>query len=158
MTTGPSHPNGRAEMLGGGSGGQASILSAHDKIGVEDGDTEMTSESDNAATEFSDSDSALGGSYASSTYTMSSSLMAEIVEENGRTYHVYKDGKYMLPNDEIELNRLDMQNKMWSITLSGHLHLAPIDPNPHNVLDIGTGTGIWAIDFGTLPPPFLIPP
>jgi ubiquinone/menaquinone biosynthesis C-methylase UbiE len=43
---------------------------------------------------------------------------------------------------------LDMQNKMWSITLDGKLHLAPIGPNPQNVLDIGTGTGIWAIEFG----------
>jgi len=53
----------------------------------------------------------------------------------------------MLPNDEIELNRLDMQNKMWSITLDQKLHLAPIGSNPQNVLDIATGTGIWAIDF-----------
>ena len=27
-----------------------------------------------------------------STYTIGSSLLDEIVEENGRTYHVYKDG------------------------------------------------------------------
>lgn len=53
----------------------------------------------------------------------------------------------MLPNDENELNRLDMQHKMWSITLDEKLHLAPIGPNPQNVLDIATGTGIWAIDF-----------
>ncbi|KAL0632849.1 hypothetical protein Q9L58_008278 [Maublancomyces gigas] len=28
------------------------------------------------------------------------------------------------------------------------LHLAPIDSNPQNILDIGTGTGIWAMDVG----------
>jgi hypothetical protein len=38
---------------------------------------------------------------------------------------------------------------MWSITLDEKLHLAPIGPNPQNVLDIGTGTGIWAIEFGS---------
>lgn len=27
-----------------------------------------------------------------STYTVGSSLLSETVEENGRTYHVYKDG------------------------------------------------------------------
>jgi SAM-dependent methyltransferase len=27
------------------------------------------------------------------------------------------------------------------------LHLAPIKPHPQNVLDFGTGTGIWAIEF-----------
>ncbi len=37
---------------------------------------------------------------------------------------------------------------MWSITLDEKLYLAPINLNPQNVLDIGTGTGIWAIDFG----------
>ena len=42
-----------------------------------------------------------------------------------------------------------MQHKMWSITLDGKLHLAPIGINPQNVLDIGTGTGIWAIEFGS---------
>ena len=31
--------------------------------------------------------------------------------------------------------------------LDNRLFLAPIPPNPQKVLDIGTGTGIWAIDF-----------
>jgi ribosomal protein L11 methylase PrmA len=31
--------------------------------------------------------------------------------------------------------------------LEGKLGLAPIE-NPQEVLDLGTGTGIWAIDFG----------
>lgn len=34
------------------------------------------------------------------------------------------------------------------ITLYDELHLAPIK-EPQNVLDIGTGTGIWAIEFGS---------
>ena len=34
------------------------------------------------------------------------------------------------------------------LTLGGKLHLAPISENIHNCLDIGTGTGIWATDFG----------
>jgi len=98
--------------------------------------------------ESNDYDSAIGGlgSYASSTYTGVSSL-AEPIEENGRTYHMYKDGKYMLPNDEIELNRLDMQHKMWNITLHGKLHLAPVNPTLQNALDIGTGNGNWAVEF-----------
>jgi len=35
--------------------------------------------------------------------------------------------------------------------MSGNLYNAPIKDLPggvHNVLDIGTGTGIWALDFG----------
>jgi ubiquinone/menaquinone biosynthesis C-methylase UbiE len=38
---------------------------------------------------------------------------------------------------------------MWEITLDDKLHLAPIGPSPHRVLDIATGSGIWAIDFGS---------
>ena len=30
------------------------------------------------------------------------------------------------------------------------LYLAPISENVQNVLDIGTGTGLWAIEFGTI--------
>ena len=32
------------------------------------------------------------------------------------------------------------------LQLDGELHIAPLN-NPQRVLDIGTGTGIWAIDF-----------
>jgi len=39
-------------------------------------------------------------------------------------------------------------------TLDGRLHLAPIPNNVKRVLDIGTGTGIWAIEFGTCFPTF----
>jgi len=32
---------------------------------------------------------------------------------------------------------------------SNKLSMAPIKENVGNVLDVGTGTGLWAIDFGT---------
>lgn len=28
----------------------------------------------------------------------------------------------------------------------GRLFYAPIDPNPQKVIDLGTGTGLWAIE------------
>jgi methylase of polypeptide subunit release factors len=38
------------------------------------------------------------------------------------------------------------------LALKGKLHLAPIENIPlHNVLDLATGTGIWATDFGASP-------
>lgn len=43
---------------------------------------------------------------------------------------------------------LDIQHKMWEISLDDRLHMAPIGPAPHRVLDIATGSGVWGIDFG----------
>jgi len=85
---------------------------------------------------------------ASDLMSLNSSIY-EFVEENGRTYHKYKEGegKYELPNDETEQNRLDLQHHLFSLTLNGRLHLAPIGDDVSKVLDICTGTGIWAIDF-----------
>jgi SAM-dependent methyltransferase len=38
-----------------------------------------------------------------------------------------------------------MLHHLLGILLGGRLHLAPLD-NPQRILDIGTGTGIWALD------------
>lgn len=56
-----------------------------------------------------------------------------------------------MPNDEPEAERLDIFHHM--ITLASGLHRAPIGPSPHKVLDLGTGTGIWAIEMGKLGEP-----
>lgn len=44
-----------------------------------------------------------------------------------------------------ELDRLDLQHHVITLLLNGELHMAPLH-NPEDVLDIGTGTGIWAIE------------
>lgn len=98
----------------------------------------------------SDSDSSLGTDVQSSTVSLRSSVM-RYREENGRTYHAYKDGAYLMPNDEPENERLDLQHHLFLLTLGDDkLHLAPFsdDRPPRRVLDIGTGTGIWACDVG----------
>ncbi|KAK8044233.1 hypothetical protein PG993_004257 [Apiospora rasikravindrae] len=74
-----------------------------------------------------------------------------VAGESGRLYHGYKEGKYFLPNDAAEQDRLDLQHQGFKILLEDRLYLAPIK-EPRRVLDIGTGTGIWAIDFGSSPP------
>lgn len=40
----------------------------------------------------------------------------------------------------------DLQHRGWVCALGGKLCLAPVKETA-NVLDIGTGTGIWAIEF-----------
>jgi SAM-dependent methyltransferase len=60
-----------------------------------------------------------------------------------------KDGQYAFPNDEPEYDRLDLQHHIFLFTLEGGLFSAPImkEQTPHRVLDVGTGAGIWAVDF-----------
>lgn len=55
-----------------------------------------------------------------------------------------------MPNDSSELDRLDFVHALIGQVLDGKLHLAPIQ-TPGMVLDIGTGTGICAIDMGCYP-------
>lgn len=92
----------------------------------------------------SDTDSAVGddaGSLASLE-----SWVQQYRMENGRRFHSFKDGAYLLPNDETELDRLDLHHHIFTLVLQNRLHLAPLH-KPGRVLDVGTGTGIWAIDF-----------
>ncbi|PWY90709.1 S-adenosyl-L-methionine-dependent methyltransferase [Aspergillus heteromorphus CBS 117.55] len=63
--------------------------------------------------------------------------------ENGRRYHSYRDGAYWGPNDDLANELQNVAHHMYLLTLDGKLHLAPID-NPQEILDVGTGTGIWA--------------
>lgn len=95
----------------------------------------------------SDTDSALGSFRAQSSSMSATSSIFDFVEEHGRTWHRYHEGKYFMPNDIPEQERLDLQHSI-AVRLFGGLYLAPVE-RPNRVLDIGTGTGIWAIDFAT---------
>ncbi|KAJ0335621.1 hypothetical protein COL922a_008979 [Colletotrichum nupharicola] len=57
------------------------------------------------------------------------------------------EGKYNYPNDDEENSRLELQHRIWNLTLDGELALCPAHKTAKNVLDMGTGTGIWAIDY-----------
>ena len=56
------------------------------------------------------------------------------------------NGSYAYPNDEREQDRLDLKHHVFKLLLGGQLLRAPIPKNPQRILDVGTGTGIWAID------------
>lgn len=51
------------------------------------------------------------------------------------------------PNDDKEQDRMDLGHHIYLLLLDGKLYLSPISTRPRRVLDLGTGTGIWAIDF-----------
>ncbi|TGJ81717.1 hypothetical protein E0Z10_g7052 [Xylaria hypoxylon] len=65
---------------------------------------------------------------------------------NGRRYHKFRHGRYPIPNDEREQNREDMLHAMMLEATNGQLFFAPISNHPLKILDMGTGTGIWAIE------------
>ncbi|KAA8903044.1 S-adenosyl-L-methionine-dependent methyltransferase [Sphaerosporella brunnea] len=83
--------------------------------------------------------------YETSTQSITSSVHQYVIE-NGRRYHSYFGlDKNPMPTDEAEQDRLDMHHESFLMLLDGELHVAPIK-EPHRILDVGTGTGIWAID------------
>ncbi|KAI9733434.1 MAG: hypothetical protein M1834_003518 [Cirrosporium novae-zelandiae] len=97
-----------------------------------------------------DDDSAYGDEIRSYTTSLASSVK-HYKWENGRRYHSYREGSYQFPNDEKEQDRLDLVHHLMTLALDGKLHLAPLS-NPSRILDIGTGTGIWAIEAADMYP------
>ncbi|XEV01504.1 hypothetical protein FSHL1_006791 [Fusarium sambucinum] len=97
--------------------------------------------------EAGDSDSALGDDVASSTTSITSSIL-EYRKFQGRTYHSDKyDTEYFAPNDEQQRESIDISHHYLLLLLDGKLSLADLKDDLEKVLDVGTGTGIWAIDF-----------
>jgi hypothetical protein len=85
----------------------------------------------------------------SSGSTSVSSSVRDYVFENNRRYHRFQEGRYMMPNDEPEQERENMKHAMIVSVCEGQLHICPLT-EPHKILDIGTGTGIWAVDSRSL--------
>jgi hypothetical protein len=110
--------------------------------------SEVVVHDSDSAIVFDDNDSTLGGDDDGGSTTSIDSYIKKYPVENGRTYHAFNAGRYMLPNDEREKDRLDLQHHIFKLTFD-KLLLCPIQSDKiHNVLDAGTGTGIWAIEVG----------
>ncbi|PYI08362.1 methyltransferase domain-containing protein [Aspergillus sclerotiicarbonarius CBS 121057] len=97
-------------------------------------------------------DSEEDGGYPTDVGSYATSLSSSIFDYkwvNGRRFHAYKEGSYKFPNDEREQNRLDMIHYVFKTAMGGQLFLAPVDvEQPLRVLDLGTGTGLWATEVG----------
>ncbi|KAI0881385.1 S-adenosyl-L-methionine-dependent methyltransferase [Annulohypoxylon maeteangense] len=72
--------------------------------------------------------------------------------ENGRRYHKYRYGTYPIPNDETEQNREDMKHVAMLELTRGKNFFAPIGDHPQKIIDLGTGTGTWAIEVADMFP------
>ncbi|KAH6994740.1 S-adenosyl-L-methionine-dependent methyltransferase [Fusarium venenatum] len=88
-----------------------------------------------------DGDSALGDGVASSTASITSSIL-EYRKFQGRTFHSEKyDTEYFAPNDEQQRESIDISHHYLLLLLDGKLSLAHLNNDLEAILDIGTGTG-----------------
>ena len=53
-----------------------------------------------------------------------------------------------MPNDESEQERMLMQHRAGYLALGRRHFFSPISDNPQRILDLGTGTGVWATEMG----------
>ncbi|CCE28863.1 uncharacterized protein CPUR_02553 [Claviceps purpurea 20.1] len=83
-----------------------------------------------------------------STASIASSVL-EYRQIHGRTYHSDKfTANYFIPNDDQQLESEELCHHFLTILLDDQLFLAPLEKDKiHRVLDVGTGSGIWAIEF-----------
>ncbi|OAL73219.1 hypothetical protein A7D00_2993 [Trichophyton violaceum] len=106
--------------------------------------------------EFDDSDSAVGSDSDEHSLQSLTSSITSYVYRNGRRYASFREGRYCLPNDEAESDRHDFLQHIYGMLFGGRLIFAPISHQPERILDIGTGTGIWALDVAEFVAPFAL--
>ncbi|KAI9657724.1 MAG: hypothetical protein M1821_002900 [Bathelium mastoideum] len=120
-----------------------------DPVQVQDAATQaVTTIEPGSEEDSSSSDAGYGTDDSSSTSTSLSSSVRDYAFENGRRYHKFRQGNYAFPNDDQEQHREDMKHAMALAASGDRLHFAPLGPDPQHVIDLGTGTGIWAVEMG----------
>lgn len=107
-------------------------------------DPELPQQALAAQDDVSETDSGYGDEAAFSTASLQSSIF-DYEEEYGRSYHAFRRGKYVMPNDEREQERMDLHYHSLRLALGNRHWITPIS-DFRSILDIGTGTGIWAMD------------
>lgn len=94
----------------------------------------------------------------SSNYSTASEDSLPPIRRYGHTYH--GSGRLIAPNDDSEIRRLALQHELYKLCLDGELvasklplrpggSIADADASPDarfQILDVGTGSGVWALD------------
>jgi hypothetical protein len=143
-----------------GKQGSSPAASADPAAGILPGESQI--EADDQEQVIDDGDSAVGTVQTASTSLASSILQYRTL--HGRTFHSDQgNAKYWMSNDETANEALDIAHHVLTMMLDGKLHLAPLDKDTiqvshgvsclakqrltfqQNAVDIGTGTGIWAM-------------
>lgn len=72
----------------------------------------------------------------------------------GRTFHSNRitDTQHWTPNDQRQMLASDISHHCLTLVHDGALFKAPLGDDLERVLDVGTGTGIWVMDFADLYP------
>ncbi|KAG0305804.1 hypothetical protein BGZ98_003557 [Dissophora globulifera] len=65
---------------------------------------------------------------------------------DGRRRHSIKSAPYMLPNDLTETERLEAQHYMAQFCFQGNYNVRLDHNAPLKILDVATGTGVWALE------------
>ncbi|KAJ3525708.1 hypothetical protein NM208_g11523 [Fusarium decemcellulare] len=63
-----------------------------------------------------------------------------------RKFQLCKTTQYWGPIDEVQLEGLETARLFLTLLKDNRLFEAPLPENPSKILDLGTGTGIWAIE------------
>ncbi|GKT51228.1 secondary metabolism regulator LAE1 [Colletotrichum spaethianum] len=112
-------------------------------------ESSIEADSDELASIFDEtdpSDAGYGSDSATNASTSIESSVRDYMYENGRRYHRFREGRYNFPNDELEQEREDMKHAMVKLLCNQKLNFAPLGECPQQILDMGTGTGTWAIE------------
>ncbi|KAF9565333.1 hypothetical protein EC968_004170 [Mortierella alpina] len=66
--------------------------------------------------------------------------------DDGRTRHTVESAPYMLPNDLTESDRLDAQHYLVRFIFKGNYNVKLDRDANLKILDVATGTGVWALE------------
>ena len=84
---------------------------------------------------FSDNDSGIGVQSQLSTASLDASIY-EYELEYGRSYHAFRRGEYVVPNDDREQERMDIHYHAVRLVFDNKHYFVPLE-KPKCILDVG---------------------